>query len=399
MLSKPLHICIVTGQFPALTETFITNKVLELHKRGHRITVITNQSTGHLNESHRLLVVEAGIEIIRFTDNTSLRGIVRAFFKSPELFFGALCFDFAKFKKKIIYGLQRKVLSKYPYDIVHFEFSGLGIFFLKAFEVIKGKVVVSCRGTAEKVIPVTNPERVEHLIQLFKKVDAIHCVSEDMAKTIAPFNQEGKHIFINRPSIDIQVFSRKKPYTDNNTLQLLSVGRLMYQKGYMIGLLTAKKLKEGGIPFTWTIVGDGPQRDELVYNIHAMSLTGQVILAGKKNRDEIINLYENACIFFIPSIYEGIANVCLEAMAMQLPVVSSDCSGMPEVITHGENGMLAPNYDYEALADCIVSISKDFNLRQRMGSHARKTIEDNFTLKRQVNEFEKQYQFIREAIQ
>lgn len=387
-----MHICIVTGEFPALTETFITTKALELRKRGHKVTVIKNQHSGKINASHLEQVKNADIEILSFHDISSVSGFIKAIFLQPVSFVKSFSASLGKFKEKYKANRQSVLLQKHAYDIIHFEFSGLGVFYLNALKNVKGKTLVSCRGTAEKVKTISQPERAGELKKLFTVVDAIHCVSADMAKTIKPFCHNGHNIFINRPSIDAEVFKRTKAYGNANLkVNILSIGRFTFQKGYLLGLLAAKELKDKGLRFVWKIVGDGPQYEEILYYIHSLGLHECVELAGKKNRDEILELYNSADILFLPSVYEGIANVCLEAMAMELPIVATKSGGMEEVIAHGEDGLLADVYDAADMAQQLLSICYDGNKRKKMGLNARKKILRQFTLQRQANEFEEQY--------
>jgi len=149
----------------------------------------------------------------------------------------------------------------------------------------------------------------------------------------------------------------------------------------------------------WMIVGEGPSREELTFYIHSLHLQDKVLLLGKKNRDEIIALYRQANVFFLPSVYEGIANVVLEAMAMQLPVVSTISGGMDEVIENGENGILCKNYDHVDMALQLSMLFEDAGLRNRLGSNARKTVTANFNIERQVQIFENEYrQLLRGAV-
>lgn len=392
MQNKKLHICIVTGEFPALTETFITTKVLELHHRGHKITVIKNQHSGNINASHLSLVKDAGIEILSFTDVSSVSNVIKAAFNKPALFIQSLSANPASFKKNYKAKRQAFLLQEHNYDIIHFEFSGLAVAYIDALKNIKAKTVVSCRGTAEKVKTISEPGRIQKLTNVFSAINSIHCVSQDMANTIKPYCNNDKKIFINRPSIDAEIFKRTKPYSDANPIvHILSIGRFTFQKGYLSGLLAARELKDAGLQFKWTIVGDGQQLEEIQYHIHALALQDLVVLAGKKNRNEIIELYNTADIYFLPSFYEGIANVSLEAMSMELPVIATKSGGMEEVIEPGEDGLLAATYDHREMAKQILSISYDFDKRKKMGENARKKVLQQFTLQRQADVFEEQY--------
>ncbi len=203
-----MHICFVTNEFPALTETFVTTKALELAKRGHKITVIKNQDNKALNASHVQMVKQAGIEILSFNQLQSKKAMALMVLRHPGLWL-KLIGDFKQVLKK---HLQHTLLTYHHFDIIHFEFSALGILYKDAFAGLHSKLVVSCRGTAEKVKPLTVPGRKEQLTQLFAAVHGVHCVSEDMAVTILPYCKQARKIFVNRPAIDANVFMRQQPY-------------------------------------------------------------------------------------------------------------------------------------------------------------------------------------------
>jgi len=92
-------------------------------------------------------------------------------------------------------------------------------------------------------------------------------------------------LFVNQPAIDSAFFTRSIPYMQKELpIQILSMGRLVFQKGFMIGLLAIAKLHRRFTNFKWIIVGYGPEEEELLFNIHLLQLTGSVVLAGKKAR-------------------------------------------------------------------------------------------------------------------
>lgn len=391
MSVKQLRICLVTNDFPSLTETFITTKALELSKKGHQVTVIKSLENNVLNASHIAQVKKAGIHVVT-TQLQSKKDLLRLLFKYPFLLFRCFSFSLKTFSRQVQQQLKSYLLNQYNFDIIHIEFSGLAISYQKALEETNAKTLVSCRGTAEKVKPLSDPLRKEQLLKLFSTIDAIHCVSGDMAGTIQPYCNHPEKIFINRPSVDADVFQRRIPYpAKKERIEILTIGRFTFQKGYLIGLMAVKKLLQQGILFNWTIVGDGPLKEEIIFHIHTLGLQNVVHLAGKKNRDEILELYNNTDIFMLTSVYEGIANVCLEAMSMELPLVATKSGGMEEVIENGLDGMLCEIYDADSLAHSVMQISDDAEKRKEMGINARKKILKEFTLQRQANVFEEKY--------
>ena len=386
-----LRIAIVVESFPVISETFITNKVLELCKRGHKVTVFIHRKTSDnkLAELYGLPGV-ANFTIVPPAIPKTKMEWLKLFVSRPAIFLhspnNARAYKEAS-RQKLLFS----IFEKRTFDIIHFEFSALAIVYTNVIEKLKAVTVVSCRGTAEKVKPLTMPERKNQLIELFKKVDSIHCVSADMASTILPYCQQPEKIFINRPSIDVTHFNRSTAYVQHTTLTILSVGRFTFQKGYLTGLLAIKLLKEAGINFKWLIVGDGPQKEEVIFHINTLGLENEVTLLGKKNKVEMIDLYNSADVFLLSSVYEGIANVVLEAMAMQLPVVSTKSGGLNEVIDHDVDGMLAEVYDHQELARHLLVLATSFEKRKEMGERARKKIINQFTIQRQINQFESTY--------
>jgi colanic acid/amylovoran biosynthesis glycosyltransferase len=379
-----LNIAIIAVTFPSTSETFILSKVLNLAKRGHNIAVFCDNINIAL--LHKNVGGVKNVQVVAL--NKKKLSVYAA--THPFIFIKA-GLNTTALKKLINFRAALHYINLFKPDIIHAEFSGLGVKYLHVIEHLSAKKVVSCRGSAEKVKLLASDERKEQIKQLFSIVDAIHCVSDDMKQTILPYCLHPYKIFINYPSIDETVFKRAVPYISNPFLQILSIGRFTFQKGYLTGLLSIKKLKESYNNFKWIIVGDGVQKEEIIFHINQMQLGGHVVLAGSKNRDEILQLYNSVDIFFLPSVYEGIANVALEAMSMELPVVATRSGGIAEVITHNTNGMLADVYDSNALADHLLGLTADYEKRKALGVNARQRILNQFTINRQTDVFETAY--------
>lgn len=298
------------------------------------------------------------------------------------------------FRKEMYDKLCISYFRQYKCDIYHFGYSGTAITYLSLFDYLPGKKVVSCLGTAENVKPLSEPLRIKKLNLLFQKVDKIHCVSQRMQKTIEEYNAPSEKIFINRPAIDTAVFTRKEIYRNTETIHILSIGRLVFQKGFLIGMLAIAELIKKFDNFIWTIVGEGPEREELIFYIHHFKLEKNVILAGKKTRNEVLEIYQTTDISFLPSVSEGIANVILEAMSMEIPVIASKSGGIEEVINHSVNGILCKNYDFTGMAHELLQLCTNVELRRSLGHMGRITIEENYSIKRYIDVFENEYHIL-----
>jgi glycosyltransferase involved in cell wall biosynthesis len=141
-----------------------------------------------------------------------------------------------------------------------------------------------------------------------------------------------------------------------------------------------------------TIVGSGPLNDHLHNLVHDLELEGHIQFKGDQSDFELMHYYENAEMFILPCIIaengdrDGIPVAIMEAMAMKLPVISTMVSGIPELVEDGISGILVSQKDENAIADAIIKLHKDRNLRFEMGEKGRKIIENKYNI---VSESEK----------
>jgi glycosyltransferase involved in cell wall biosynthesis len=185
--------------------------------------------------------------------------------------------------------------------------------------------------------------------------------------------------------VDPRRFHRR-PVTDcsSEVPLLLSVGRLREKKGFAILIEACRLLRDTGTAIRCQIVGYGEQHDQLQSLIARHALHASVRLAGKMAHEQLIELYREAAVFALPCQIasdgdrDGIPNVVLEALAMEIAVVSTNVSGIPEVIEHGVNGLLVEPGDANALAGAIRLVLEEPELRKRLGAAGRRTIVDRF---------------------
>ena len=168
----------------------------------------------------------------------------------------------------------------------------------------------------------------------------------------------------------------------------LYVGRLDPQKG--LGFLLEAASKVAGVRPDWhlALVGDGPEREALRSRAEAdPTLDGRVHWLGR--RDDVPALLRSADLLVLPSLWEGMPNVVLEAMAARLAVVGTAVEGTEELIIPGRTGWLVPPADSGALAVALLEAVADPSRLRRFGEAARDRVEAEFTPGRVVEAYER----------
>lgn len=167
---------------------------------------------------------------------------------------------------------------------------------------------------------------------------------------------------------------------------ILAMGRLSAQKGFEDLLRAFRRIKDQYPDWTLTIIGEGPQRPELEVLREKLGLSGCVFLPGLvKTPLELLN---KAGLFVLSSRFEGFPNALCEAMASGLPVIATDCpSGPREIVCDGEDGVLVPPGDVDALAGAMDSLMSNPGQRARLGKHAME-ITQRFGLERVMGMWE-----------
>ena len=137
------------------------------------------------------------------------------------------------------------------------------------------------------------------------------------------------------------------------------------------------------------LVGDGPEKHRIEHLVDELNLKRNIIMTG--NRRDIINLLRYSDIFILCSEMESAPITLLESMSSGLPVIAAEVGGIPELITNGKNGFLVPPKSPKNLAEKILELIKDKDLRIKIGSQARKTVINKFTVNKVIPKYEEVY--------
>jgi len=195
--------------------------------------------------------------------------------------------------------------------------------------------------------------------------------------------------------IDVEKFgfTRWQPHPDvvyrngdGQSRRIICVARLERKKGLDVAIEAAALMRQSNVQFLFEIIGDGPERQHLEERIQRLGLQDCVALLGPKPNDQLGLFFSKASVFFMPCVktqagdMDGIPVAMMEAMACQVPVVSTRLSGIPELVQHNVNGLLVREKDLSALAEAVTTLLSDPDKVRQFGRAARKQVEQNFNI-------------------
>lgn len=176
---------------------------------------------------------------------------------------------------------------------------------------------------------------------------------------------------------------------EEGALVLVNIGRLVPAKANHIFIEAVRILLGRGLNVYALIIGDGPLREELTRKNHDLIAKGLLKFTGM--RRDVASILDFTDIAVLSSTREGFSIVILECMAKGVPFVATDVGGNGELIIDGRTGFLSPCGDSRALADRVEKILKDPDLARRMGEEAKRTVRENFSLARMIQQTQALY--------
>ena len=268
--------------------------------------------------------------------------------------------QYPTFYERFIWFSKFVPIALYQPDIIHFQWARDMDFYAFFVTKLKFKAVVSLRGAHINYTPIVQPKIGELYQTIFPLIDGFHAVSEAIKIEAQQYGVLSSKTRVIHSPIKPLFFERFQPktYSLKQELHIVSVGRFHWKKGYTYALDALRILKSNGVHFTYTIIGPKAYTEALLFQLHDLDLLDDVTLVNHLDQDALITYLQKQDVLLLPSLEEGIANVVLEAMAVGLPVISTDCGGMVEVINHKETGWLVPVRDPESIAEAIIEFTK-----------------------------------------
>ena len=257
----------------------------------------------------------------------------------------------------------RQEINHSNHDVIISFTSGVSSFVMFALKGTKHRVILSERNN-----PYTDPHSPKmrkKRDQLYEKADGIVFQTQDAKNYFSQAIQSKSIVIVNPIGDDIPL-----PYEGERESVLVSVGRLEPQKNHKLLIDASFEVQKQYPSFTLKIYGEGALKKQLEEQVTRLNLQNKVHLMGHSKN--VLNDIKKATAFILPSDYEGISNALIEAMAIGLPVVSTDhpIGGARLLIDPGNTGLLSPVGDKDALVQAILKILSDRTFANKISSKA-----------------------------
>ncbi|WP_428943485.1 glycosyltransferase [Pantoea sp. FN060301] len=363
-----------TMRFPVSSETFVLNQVTHFIDSGYDVDIIS-VFPGDLVNRHGAFDRYNLADKIRYLlpedkDTSTEKLKQRLQIVLPKIFKPATFKSLnvgrygAQSIKLLLPAIVAHAKETITADVflVHFGYAGALANKLRELNVLRGKQVTVFHGADISRRHILEEHKQDYQ-NLFRQSELLLPISNLWKNKLITMGCPPEKIQVTRMGIEPEKFNFKARESLHSPLRILTVARLTEKKGLNIAVEACKYLRDRGANFEYTIIGDGDLEGKLKEDIRTWELEGNVKMVGFKPQEEIKRYLDEADIFLLPSLtaadgdMEGIPVALMEAMAVGLPVVSSDHSGIPELIENNVSGWLAPEGDAKALSEILLKLA------------------------------------------
>ncbi len=302
-----------------------------------------------------------------------------------------------KFDITVIFKLAKLIKEKKP-DIVHcWLFYSIGISLIASFFIRrKMKIISSIR---ECPLKFNFYYFLTKLLQ--RRIEKFIAISNFVKKKLIRDGIFSEKIVVVHNGLDIKEIEKKYSKSllsklskesfglkkDDSTVGF--IGRLEPVKGVEYFLMAIPYVKKEITDIKFMVVGEGSLKNSLKELVEKLKIENNVIFTGF--RKDVYKIIKTIDILVVPSLIETLSSVSIEAGVFKKPVIATSVGGIPEVVEDGVTGLLVPSKDPERMAEAILQLLKDEDLRMKMGEAGRKKVESFFNIEQTVKKTEEIY--------
>ncbi len=397
-MPRTFNVVYILLHFPYLTETFVAEEIDAIRRKGCGVKIISllEPGAGPVQPLSKAL-----LPYTWYAPGLLAPGLWLAqlyfMFRSPRLYL-RLLISLARqpYPRQPLVLLAKRIVIFWKAVAVARQLKGHDIQLLHShFAWLSGAATWICARLLDLPFTVT-----VHAYDIYVSNDLLPLISRQADKIVAisEYNREQVlvlggcsaeaisviHCGVNFDNLEQPHAPQKR--SDNGNLKILSVGSLLPKKGHHDLITACHLLKQQGLEFTCSIIGGGAAEFELKRLIQTYGLQEQVRLLGPRPHHDIMAAYRDHDLFALASVItpggdrDGIPVVLMEAGAQGLPLISTRVSGIPELVRHGETGLLVPPGDSVSLAGAITMLARDRALRVRLGQAAQRLVKAEFSI-------------------
>jgi glycosyltransferase involved in cell wall biosynthesis len=397
----------ILERFPALSETFVLNEVLELERQGANLEIIsiTKQKDSIIHQdffklktkTHYLrprlvryfLAFAAFLYFLLIRPEVTVKSLIKTLTRIRDVGL------FRRIKHFLLACLIAFGLYRRSIDHLHTHFARGSAFIVM---IIHWLLDIPYSFTAHAADIFVDPKSIPLKIHEASFVATISDFNKNYFKDHFEIPQKDlEKIYIIRCGIDLEKFKPRNLPKEGEPL-ILTVARLVEKKGHRYLLEALARLKKQGADFAAVLVGGGPLKEPLEQLAEDLNILDRITFAGVLEHEKVRKLLDEAFVFVLPCVEgkdknkDGIPVALMEAMAMEIPVITTPLSGNPELIDNEVNGLLVPEKDVGELNKALHRIISDRKFSIRLGENARKKIKAEFELSDNVSKLKKLYE-------
>jgi colanic acid/amylovoran biosynthesis glycosyltransferase len=397
----------LVSKFPTITETFILREILEVERKGTPISLytISRENPQVIHEDAKQYMDR--LHVAPLTKPATWIANLQVFLKNPLLYIGLILLtlrelwghwhllirDATAFPMAVAFSRTMKAEgiqhihahwathTAYMAYIIH-RLTGITYSFTAHAHDIYIRKGMLCRKVAAAEFVAT--------ISHFNREEMVRDCGEQVRNKI--------HIV--RCGVMPEQFQSPQERPRHDKLMILTVASLRDYKGHPYAIEAAKLLKERLPNFEWLVIGGGPDQKDLEQQIEKLNVGDVYKLIGPKREHEVLDYMQKADVFVLPSIMmpdrrmEGLPVVLMEALAVELPTIATNISGISELVEDCVTGCLVPERNPDAMADAILYLAKNPEQARTFAQAGRQRVLEEFTIQgnaqRLINLF-KQY--------
>lgn len=402
-----MRILFVVEHFPCLSETFVLSQITGLLDRGHDVEIypLGLPSEGPIHpdveryELMRRVWSKPAIPRRRIARVTKAAGLIAASLpRGGARLLRTL--NVARYGRgaaslKLCFGGAPFLEQSGEFDVIHCHFGTNGVNALAWREAGLWRGKLSIAFHAHEIAGLTDAAGQRYYRNLFRSDARLLPVSEFWRRKLIDWGAAAERVTVHRMGVDCEAIAfRPKPIPGDGVVQMLSVCRLVEQKGLEYALRAVVQLRRAGRDTRFAIVGDGPLREQLEALAADLGIAGAVRFLGSQPQDRVRELLAASHVFLAPSVtaadglMEGIPVSIMEAMAAGVPVVATRHSGIPELIEDGVSGALAEERDVNGLVRGLNRLLDDPSWLRGVQLAARETVEKGYNIRSLVIDLE-----------